>query len=111
MKTRMLQGEKGKKDSMKRRREKDDKFFFRAVNNTFLQISQQRKHKCERERERDYVTRNRERENKNKNGHRCTRAPCQGTFLNDTVIGFSILISYIDTYPLCDNSHVTSYFM
>lgn len=57
----MLQGEKGKKDSMKRRREKDDKFFFRAVNNTFLQISQQRKHKCERERERLRHTQQRER--------------------------------------------------
>lgn len=51
VKTRMLQEEEGKKDTMKRRREKGDMtgFFFRAVNNTFLQISQQRKHKCERE--------------------------------------------------------------
>ena len=48
VKTRMLQ-EEGKKDTMKRRRRKrrrekgDMAFFVRAVNNTFLQISQQRK--------------------------------------------------------------------
>lgn len=29
--------------------------------------------------------------------------PTSGTLLNDTVIGYPILISYIDTYPLCDN--------
>lgn len=34
-------------------------FFFRAVNNTFLQISQQRKKISVREKERDYFTRNR----------------------------------------------------
>ncbi len=52
MKTRMLQEEEGKKDTMKRRKgvTMTGFFFFGAVNNTFLQISQQRKHKCERER-------------------------------------------------------------
>ena len=56
----MLQEEEGKKDTMKRRGEKGDDNFFRAVNNTFLQISQQRKisvrerlrHAQQRERER-----------------------------------------------------------
>lgn len=69
--TRMLQEEEGKKDLMKRRRENGDMtVFFSAVNNTFLQFSRLKKHKCER----DYRTRNREKEenkNKIKDGHRC----------------------------------------
>lgn len=62
MKTRMLQEEEGKKDTMNRRKVRHDNCFFRAVNNTFLQISRQRKIISVRERERDYGTRNRERE-------------------------------------------------
>lgn len=54
-------------------------------------------------RERETTARATERENKNRDGHRSARAPPPGTLLNDTVIGYSILISYIDTYPLCDN--------
>lgn len=49
-------------------------FFFRAVNNTFLQIPQLRKHKCEKE----TTARATERENKNKDGHRCACTPRQG---------------------------------
>lgn len=102
VKTRMLQEEEGKKDTMKRRKEKDDRFFFffRAVNNTFLQIPQLRKHKCEKE----TTARATERERKEKQGWAQVRlCTLPGTLLNDTVTGYSILISYIDTYPLCDN--------
>lgn len=51
---------------MKSRRGSLDSCFFIAVNNTFLQISQQRKHKCEGARERERETRARATERKRK---------------------------------------------
>lgn len=86
-------------------------FFFRAVNNTFLQISQQRKHKCKREigrerdrkRERETTARETEREKIKTRMGTGPRVHPPGDFPKLHVIGYSILISYIDTYPLCDN--------
>lgn len=105
--TRMLLT-RGKERHERRKRKGKGKgdmtFLFRSVNNTFLQISHQREINIW---DRDYGTRNTEREREKRDGHRCARvpSPLQGTLLNDIVIGYSILISYIDTYPLCGDNN------
>lgn len=59
---------------------------FRTVNNTFLQISQQRKY------ERDYGTQQREREREKIKTVLSADAPCQDTLLNETITGYSFYL-------------------
>lgn len=86
--------------------------FIRAVNNnTFLQLSQQRKKSeietekgREKERGRETTARTTERKRKQRQGWTQVRAcnPLQWLSIKTLLLGKSMLISYIDTYPLCD---------